>query len=406
MRHKGVPTIETLAATKRSPERYRVRWDRGRKSFTDSSKTEVMRFAVDLVENGYEDLRTLGKVYRKAVRQAKQRPTSRATEHTFRTVANLYLENIDVTPGVLRNYRNNLKKHAFPLFGDKHINDVEIEHIEKVGRSLSSTTRSSLISGQLTPIFEYAIVREWRERANPCRAVTKLISRRPVIQPILELTDAPMFLECCYEVSGLIGDFTSLMYGKGFRWQEASTLTVGAVNLKRRTIRISQVERRDGGATIATDRGKSDSAFRDAPLPRRDDDPLNIILRNRTENRDPGEWLFTARRGGRIYHNLLQDGLNRALEIAWDAHRYDVHITAHAFRRGYAQALQDRGATADQIKRLLGHLRLTGATRRYAFDRLTETQIAELQPFIADLVWRSRDGQEAERRFRQLRPVG
>lgn len=61
MRHKGVPTIETSAPTTRSPEDYRVRWDRGR----------------------------------------------------------------------------------------------------------SSSTRSRLISGQLAPIFEYAIMREWRERANP-----------------------------------------------------------------------------------------------------------------------------------------------------------------------------------------------------------------------------------------------
>jgi integrase len=155
-------------------------------------------------------------------------------------------------------------------------------------------------------MFDYAIDREWRERANPCRAVSKHIKPKRAMQPILEAKDAPMFVDRCYMVSELLGDFASVLYGTGLRWQEASALTVGAVDLKRRVIRITQVEREGPtrGIKIASDRGKSDSGFRDVPHPKSLNDPLIVILANRIYGRRPNEWLFTSRTGGRIYYEL------------------------------------------------------------------------------------------------------
>jgi integrase len=136
---------------------------------------------------------------------------------------------------------------------------------------LAASTLKVLIGGRLSPIFDYAIDREWRERANPCRAALKQISDRRTMKPALELQDAPMFLDHCYGVSELLGDFATLLYGTGLRWQEAAVLTAGAINLDRRILRIRQVERAgiEGGKRVATDRGKSDNAFRDVPSPAR-----------------------------------------------------------------------------------------------------------------------------------------
>jgi hypothetical protein len=49
-----------------------VRWDRGSKSFTDIDQREVMRFAVDLVSNYYQDPRLQGNLYGKEARRAQQ----------------------------------------------------------------------------------------------------------------------------------------------------------------------------------------------------------------------------------------------------------------------------------------------------------------------------------------------
>lgn len=118
----------------------------------------------------------------------------------------------------------------------------------------------------------------------------------------LELRDAPMFLSHCYGVSDLVGDFASLLFGVGLCYQEAACLSVGAVDLGRRILRIFAVERESSGdgVEVATDYGKSVASFRDMPLPQRDDDPLIIILKRRIGGRRSDDWLFTAPRGGRI----------------------------------------------------------------------------------------------------------
>jgi hypothetical protein len=126
MRHKGVPKIETLAATRQSPQRFRLRWDRGSKSFTDIDRTEVMRFALDLVGNGYHDPRNLGNVYGKDRRKLTQSGGTGTNEYSFHNVSKRYLESLDVTPGYLRRYRRSLETYAYPAFGDKHIDEVKV----------------------------------------------------------------------------------------------------------------------------------------------------------------------------------------------------------------------------------------------------------------------------------------
>ena len=369
-------------------------------SFTDPDKAEVLRFAVDLLHNDYCDPRDLGHTYGKRATKVQDH-AALSDDKTFRAVAELYLSTLDVTPGYLRRFHRTLETHAYPILGDTHINDIGVDVVGVVARrsKLEPTSRRRLVSGLLSPIFNYAIDREWRTRANPCRAISKSINPRPTMQPTLELRDAPMLLGHCYDVSELVGDFASTLFGTGLRWQEASTLTVESVDLERRVLRILSVEREGeyGKRELATNRGKSDSGFRDVPLPKQDNDPLIIILQQRANNRDPQEWLFTAGRGGRIYRQLIRKGFADAQAAAYVSSRYSTRITPHTFRRGFAQAVQDRGASADQIKRLLGHVRFTGATARYAYDRLTNTQVAELQPFVANLTSTTRAARSTQR---------
>ena len=105
MRHKGVPKIETLPATKHSPQRYRVRWDRGSKSYTDTDMREVMRFAADLVANDYNDPRSLGNVYGKHTKFNEEVVSNVHEGRTFKSVAEAYLNTLNTTPGYLRRCR-------------------------------------------------------------------------------------------------------------------------------------------------------------------------------------------------------------------------------------------------------------------------------------------------------------
>ncbi|MEV5753738.1 hypothetical protein AB0L00_38460 [Actinoallomurus sp. NPDC052308] len=301
MRHKGIPRIETLKATKRLPQRYKVRWDRGTKSFTDTDRAEVLRFATDLVAGDYNDPPDQSKLYGKKAREAKRKAAATSEEdRSFRTVAERYLDALDATPGYVQRFRGQLKNHVYPVIGAMDIGEILVEHVESVAirSKLAPSTRARLVSGLMSPIFDYAIDREWRVRANPCRAVAKLINAKPVMQPTLELADAPMYLEHCYGVSELVGDFAVLLYGTGHRWQEGSCLKVSSVRLLLRKLTIRAVEREaTSGVEVAVDRGKSDASFRDSPLPASEEDPLIAMLTRRTEGRKPDEWLFLSEKG-------------------------------------------------------------------------------------------------------------
>lgn len=153
MRLKGVPKITTLKATKRNPQRYRVRWDNGRRSFTDTDKKEVLRFALDLVANDYRDPRELGNSYGSG-RRATAPPapsTHHADTRTFQAVAERYLATRKADPGYLRKYRYTLKKHFYPRFGDKCINDITVEDIDDaiMESELATSTLRVVIGGRL-----------------------------------------------------------------------------------------------------------------------------------------------------------------------------------------------------------------------------------------------------------------
>ncbi|GAB3976478.1 hypothetical protein GCM10029978_063460 [Actinoallomurus acanthiterrae] len=110
MRHKGIPKIETLKATKRLPLRYKVRWDRGSKSFTDTDRAEALRFGTDLVKNDYIDPREDGRLYGKKAREAQRKTaTSPSEDHSFHAVAQRYLQALEGTHGHLQRYRSQLK---------------------------------------------------------------------------------------------------------------------------------------------------------------------------------------------------------------------------------------------------------------------------------------------------------
>lgn len=133
----------------------------GARVFTDSGRTEVMRFALDLVANDYRDPRDLGKTYGRERLRAEQSNDAEA--------------GLEATPGYLRRYRRALELHAYPVFGNEHIDNIRVAHVDTAASrsGLGGGSRKRFIGGLLSPIFDYAIDREWRERANPCRATSK-----------------------------------------------------------------------------------------------------------------------------------------------------------------------------------------------------------------------------------------
>lgn len=373
--------------------KWRMRWNNGSKSFTADSRDEVVAFKAKLMANGMVDPRTITVPSPQDVK-------------TFEHVALAYIEarRARISPGSLARYLGELHNHVFPVIGGMEINDIRAEDIRKVicaaGETLAPSSLRKLHGGVLYPVFKWAIGNEWRDRANPCEITAQELSQDANTQPVLLPEQAPMLLDCAYAIAqgeepadrnGLAGDFFTLLYGTGLRWQEAAALDVGAVDWKRRVLVVRQVLRDRVG--IATNKGKSKAAFRDVPLPAADDDPLVVMLAARTHGRPDNAPLFVTRRGTRIYEALAYDLLQAALEFAEAEHGFAEQLAFHAFRRGFATALEDREIPANSLKLVLGHVRHSGATAAYV--RLTAKQVENIRPYMGGLCWRA--SQLAER---------
>ncbi|ROO88752.1 site-specific recombinase XerD [Actinocorallia herbida] len=370
--------------------KWRMRWNNGSKSFTADTRDEVVAFKAALLAGGMVDPR------------AVVAPV--AGGRTFRKVANDYIvmkKKKGLAPGTIEGYERDLRLYVLPEIGGMDINEVRPPHIravlERAGKRRTPGSLRKMHSSVLYPIFKWAIGNEWRERANPCEITAQELSQETREQGALLPDDAPMFLDCGYAIAepdddgkvldpdGLAGDFFTLLYGTGLRWQEAAALDVGSVDWKRRVVVVKQVIRLHVG--VAKDKGKSRYAFRDIPLPAADDDPLVVMLRARTRGRFASEPLFVTGAGRRVYSSVARRLLRHTLELAKKLHGYAEQFGFHGFRRGFATAMEDREIPERSLKLLLGHARHTGATKAYV--KLTAKQVENIRPYVGGMCWRA-----------------
>ena len=127
----------------------------------------------------------------------------------------------------------------------------------------------------------------------------------------------------------------SLLYGCGLRVSELTHTKMSDVDSGRMLLRVCQ------------GKGKKD---RMTLLPK----SLKIVLENQRKLKQPGDYLFTNGRGGRLTEATIQKIVAQAASRANIAKK----VTPHTLRHSFATHLLENGTDIRYIQELLGHAKL------------------------------------------------
>jgi integrase len=121
---------------------------------------------------------------RKAGRAADEKAQAEAAAHTFRAVAEVYIAAHEAgwRNAVHRQqWRNTLRDHVYPHFGDVPVVDVSTTRVmaalEPIWRTKPET--ASRLRGRIESVLDYAKARGWRDGENPARWRGHLVNMLP-----------------------------------------------------------------------------------------------------------------------------------------------------------------------------------------------------------------------------------
>lgn len=147
-------------------------------------------------------------------------------------------------------------------------------------------------------------------------------------------------------------DLALCLYSTGARFSEVTALTTYDVDDRggdKLTLVIANVMRREAGSKIVRVADtKSEAGFRNVKV----DAECTAMIRRRLEGRAPGEYLFTAPRGGpMLYNNWRSRQWVKACKVA----NLNPQPKPHGLRHLHVADLLRAGATLPQIRTRIGH---------------------------------------------------
>ena len=238
-------------------------------------------------------------------------------------------------------YKKGIKaqyKRIIDCFGDRRIKDIKARDVELFLRSLTYSQKT--VSGHrcvLNMIFNFAVLRGYLEQ-NP---VTYIKTPRGLSKTKRELPTTQELRIVSEHYSGfdLLPFF--LLY-TGCRKSEALAIRREDIDFENKIIKIRHHVIHDGNKPVYEDVVKTEAAFRD------------IILLDRLAAAIPKKFngfLFSMNGDGK---KPLSKG---AYDKRWKSYckRYDIDITAHQLRHGYATMLFEAGIDIKDTQELMGH---------------------------------------------------
>jgi integrase/recombinase XerD len=139
-----------------------------------------------------------------------------------------------------------------------------------------------------------------------------------------------------------------LLYAAGLRVSEVVNLRIQDVNLDELTLFVRAP--RPARESIKSNKDRI-TIFSES---------LRDALRRHTDGKQPGDWLFPSRRGGRLSTRTVQQVFARAVK----ASGVQKDVSCHDLRHSFATHLLESGVDIRHIQELLGHARLE-TTRIY-----------------------------------------
>lgn len=267
-----------------------------------------------------------------------------------------------------RDYRNAIK----PTFGSERVDTITADQVQQwvdamkageaaarvIGRGSDARTQPLAAKtigdrhGLLFTILAFAARPPRRYvTANPC-ADTRLPKKHkkpPVPVRPAEWASLHAALE---QIDQDGADLALTLYSTGARFSEVTALTTYDVDDRggdKLTLVIANVMRREAGSKIVRVADtKSEAGFRNVKV----DAQCTAMIRRRLSSMRPGDYLFTAPRGGpMLYNNWRSRQWVKACEVA----NLNPQPKPHGLRHLHVADLLRAGATLPQIRTRLGH---------------------------------------------------
>lgn len=301
-----------------------------------------------------------------------QRKHTAPSKKKFAEVAEEFLREIDVREGTLDEYRGVINNLLLPRYGKRAITEINATDV-RAFRDYWLKKRDPLTvrkyKAVLSTIFNYAALQGYIDaNENPCPAVK-------VKAPAKEDEDVFLTMEQVVHFAASADPQTALaikiMAFAGLRADELWDLKVKNVDLESGWIRIVSSVRRVKGKGLVSYPAPKNGKKRAVRIPV----PLIADLKKQMDGKGPDDLLMTTRLGTQIDHSNWSDRQwARALEFAKLPETPRVHDLRHTCAALYFQ----RGATGEEVRKVLGHSSIETTHKHYAhlfpeaFDRIVD----------------------------------
>ncbi|MFZ2624130.1 MAG: site-specific integrase, partial [Propionibacterium sp.] len=231
-------------------------------------------------------------------------------------------------------------KHILPRWGGVQLADITVEEIQQWmgGLKLSAGSIRKIV-GVLASICDQAVLTK-RLATNPARLVA-----RPRQQVKKRRYLDALQVERLSDAAGRMGDVVLVLAYTGLRWGEMAALTDGAVDTRRRRLRIERSVTEVRGHLVWSE--PKDHQRRSVPYPAF----LDGMIGSRIEAAEVGEPLFPSPSGGALrIGNARRDWFDRAASAAGVQ-----GLTPHELRHTAASLAVHAGASVLALQRMLGH---------------------------------------------------
>jgi integrase len=260
-----------------------------------------------------------------------------------------------VTPRTLADYRRDYANWIQPALGHRAADTIDERDVQALVDKMAKTLDPKSVKDRhmiLGGMYRYGSAKSRRiVDHNPCLE-TELPKRKKKAVKGATIPEWLAVYEAAQRVAPDAADVLLFLVTTGWRWSEATPLTVGAFEDygDEMFVSVQRVMRRDGELkfVVAEDEAKSFAGIRRIRIGQL----TAQMIRRRVIGKGPGDLVFTNRFGRRWHQtNFLNRTWTDILEAAGITRRF----TPHALRHTHVALLDRSGASLPEMQRRLGH---------------------------------------------------
>jgi integrase len=305
---------------------------------------------------------------RQAEQAARKADRPIRNPHTFRAVAELYIEahrSSWSNPKHARQWPSTLQTYVYPVIGDLPMSRVDVGEVlqilEKIWRSKPET--ASRVRGRIETVWDYAKARGWAHGENPARwrgHLAQLLPARAKVQPVRHQAALPWRqLPAFYQRLAHDTDISAL----ALRYTIAGALRTGETRLTT----VSEIDRKHLVHVIPAEHTKSRRLLR-VPLSRE-----AVAILDQAEEMRSSNYIFGGARLGKPLSDMAMLMKVRGLVAS---------VTVHGFRSCFRDWASETHIPAELAERALGHVVEDATERAYLRTDALEARRPVMQAWV------------------------